>query len=665
MANPPSRFVRECPVTDSTNAGVLCARLVSELALRLHRENGLGLRIDMPAGVVLSAVEMPEGCQLVEGAAVQFDSLLARNVIVARAAFEDLQSPGGVDADALFERAYELWRDEIGHSDRASGRMLALASVTMDVLASGTQRIRNRAYVFDTLHLVEAALPYLHQIETQSIIDLFVAKYEPTRNDMAGGAIHGAFESWLEMRPSDALDLHAKVLENLSDATASLLGNAIVALSKTDYAAAVELARGDARADVALRARVGVWSLGRLLLDERAPPASVDLVVQAVLDLIEQEQGELRSQAVRAAVCAMHAMAAFDPILQRLAEGGDQDVLCAAAQALFLKAKEISERGITQRWLELMPSLKPEFQGAIRNLDHAMSRLLSDSANAPMVTSTLSTWVSKHGHGSAIDSGTAELFDDSVRELLSLESAWALLVTDWLLSDEQKHPAALAGLLNELSHDARSELSLDKTRLDGLAPEDLLFLARRLLGYVHDRAQLTSLALSMLGSKDSEQRIYPVLRALLVDEIGYDYPGSTADACRKVAETAVMSNHKQFLLKVAEAIDQVVDAQSSLPMLNELRPPTKLRRLFARARAKQMNEAFEAASENSIFRQIATQITIKAGRGTFSYRDANYGPSMKLSSMSHSIELPRREAFDPIGNSIRHLGFRLAERGDS
>jgi hypothetical protein len=78
-----------------------------------------------------------------------------------------------------------------------------------------------------------------------------------------------------------------------------------------------------------------------------------------------------------------------------------------------------------------------------------------------------------------------------------------------------------------------------------------------------------------------------------------------------------------------------------------------------------MDESFEVANEKSIFRQIATQITIKAGRGTFNFRDANYGPSMKLESISHSIELPRREAFDPIGNSIRHFGFRLAKRDES
>lgn len=652
-------------MSEGVDVGGAIGPLVAELALRLHREDGVGLRIDVPAGTVLTAAEMPDGCQLLDGTAVQFNSLEARNVIVAKATFEGLQSPSGIDTNLLFERAYGLWRNEIGHNDQASGRLLALASVSTDVLAVAGQRIRNGSNVFDVLHLVEAALPHLQEIEALSIIDLFIAKYEPTKNDMAGGAVHGALESWLEPHPGIALELHARVQENLSEATASLLGNAVVALAKADYEAAFELAKGDVRSETPLRARVGVWTLGRLLLDEHAPSTLMDLAIQEVFALIEHEQGERRSQAIRAAVGAMHVMIAFDSILERLAQGGDQDVLCAVATALFLKAKDLSERGITSRWLGLMTSLKPEFKGAVRDLDQAMSRLLSDPANASMVTSTLKHWVAKHGRGLAIDSETANLFDDTIRNLFPLEASWASLVTDWLLSGEQEHPAALAGFLTQLSHHSCTELSLDKGRLDGLGTEDLLFLARRMLGYVYDREQLTSLALSMLLSNEPEKRIYPVLRALLIDEIGYDYPGSTSAACRKAAEAASTGSQKDFLLMVAEAIDQVVNAQSSLPMLNELRPPTRLRGLFARARAKQMNESFEEASQNSIWRQVATRITIKAGRGTFSYRDANYGPSMKLSSMSHSIELPRREAFDPIGNSIRHLGFRLAQRDES
>jgi hypothetical protein len=649
-------------VNTNSNAASIAFAETAELALQLHLGGGSELRIDLPADSILRAAALPYGCRL-ENDVLEFSSLKERNAIVAEGAFEKLRSPSGVDPSTLFDLAYKLWRHEIGHEDQASGRLLALASGNVDILAVGALRIRSGSRAFDVLHLVEAALPYLSKIDVRSLIDLCEAKYEHIKNDMMGDVVHGALETWLEARPNDAKELHAKVLENLSEATAGLLGNAVVALSKTDYPAAAVVAKTDARSAVGTRAQVGAWTLGRLLLDDRATQESLYVVVDEIIELIESQQGELRSQVIRAAVGAMHAIQAFDPVLQRLAERGDQDVLCAAARTLFLKDKEIYERGITPIWIRMLTALRPEFKGAIRDFDYALSRMLGEASNTETVVSVLSQWVSNHGHKSAIDSETAELFDDTLRMLLARDESSSLLVTNWLLSDQQEHASALGGALIGLSHHSEVELRLDKSRIDQLTANDLLFLARRMLGYVHDRAQLTSLSLSMLQSKDVEIRIYPVLSALLVQEIGYDYPGSTIETLRATAETTSSKNDKDFLLKAAEGIEQVVDAQNALPSLSELRPPTMLRRFFSRARAKQMDASVKEANKNSFWRQIATEIPIKAGTGTFSYRDSNYGPSTKFSSMSHSIELPRREAFDPIGNSIRHIGFRIAKRG--
>lgn len=648
----------------NSNAASTAFAEIARLALQLHQEREHELRIDLPADSILHTAELPQGCGRAQNV-LEFSSLRERNKIVAEAALEELRSPSGIDSNALFDLAYNLWRYEIGHEDRASGRLLALVSESVDILAVGAQRIRSGARVFDVLHLIEATLPYLSRIAIASTIELCNAKYEQTKGDMMAGAIHGALETWLETRPDDARELHAGVLDNLSEATASLLGNAIVALSKTDYETAVDVAKGDVRSGVSMRAQVGAWTLGRLLLDDRATRESVNVVVDEVIKLIEGGQDELRSEGIKAAVRAMHAMPAFDSILQQLAEHGNQDVLCSAANAIFLKSNELSERGITQRWLQLLTALKPEFNSAISDLDYAMSRMLVTPSDAELVVSVLSQWVANHGTAGAIDSDTAKLFNHTIRALSALEDNWPSLLTNWLVSEHQKHAAALAGILIELSHHSDINLKFDKNQIDQLTAYDLLFLARRMLGYIHDRAQLTSLSLSLLQSNHVETRIYPMLRALLVDEIGYDYPSSTITALRNAADTSSSTTDKDFLLKAAKAIDRVIDAQESLPSLNELKPPTMLRRLFARARRKQMEASYEEASKGSFWREVATVIPIKAGSGMFSYRESNYGSSTKLSSMSHSIELPRREAFDPIGNAIRHLGFRLAKRGES
>lgn len=636
---------------------------VADLALILHKEKNTNLHLKLSSAQAAAKIDLPEGCKFIDES-IEFESLEVRNTIVAAAAYSDLFSSSRDDPDSLFDRAYELWRYEIVHNDHASGRLLALASESIDILAAGAQRINTGSNVFNTLHLIEAALPYLSSLDTTSIIELISAKYESTRNDMMSGQINGQLEKWLEKRPKAALELHTKALANLSEETSSLLGNAIIALSKSDYVTAVEIAKADAHSNIYLQAKIGAWTLGRLLLEEHAPQEAIESVIETLIDLIRNEQNKVRSQAISAAAKAVHKLAAFDELLQVLAENGDQDALCSVATTLYYNHKKFCERGITQRWLQLLTALKPEHSNAIQGLDYAMSKLLSNPEYTMIVTSTLNQWIANHGRKVAIERNVAELFDNTILELFSMEDAWSLLVTDWLLSDQQEHAAALAGILTQLSHHKVIDLKLNKNRLDGLSPAELLFLARRMLGYVYDRAQITSLALSMLQSNDAEKRIYPLLRSLLVEEIGYDYPGSTAEALHKTAEDMALKGHQDFLREIANTINQSVEAQNALPIINELKPSASLSRLFSKARAKQMDKSHEEASKKSIIRQIATHIPVKAGSGMFNYRDSQYGQPTKFSTISHSIELPRREVFDPIGNSIRHLEFRIAKRDE-
>lgn len=636
---------------------------VAELAQRLHATDQPVLRLDFEAGTVVTDDRPAQGYALA-GDAIVFESLAERNRHVAEFVYEELRERLTDAPSLLYERGHGLWRCEIGHADQASGRLMAIAARQLDILALGSERIRQGANVFDVLHLIESALPFLDGLNLVSLIDLCEAKYERTKNDFAGGAIHGAIESWLADRPAQAIDLHGRVLGGLTDASANLLSNAVVALARSDYARAFELARADAGDASPLRAGVGTWTLGRLLLQETAPADLRADVVASLSTLIETTTEDLRTQAIRAATGAMHSSTAFDALLKRLANDGDQDVLAGVATALFLKAGEMLARGDLQEWLGFMTGLTPKFKGALDNLDHAMSRLLTQPANAPVVVSTLTQWAARHGERAAIDKAVTESFHDTVDKLSHMEPEWSALVTDWLLS-EQQHAACLAGMLTSLPHRTPLALRLDKQRLDALEPAGLLFLARRMLGYVYDRAQITSMALSMLESHAAKDRIFPVLRALLVDEIGYDYPGSTVEACKAAASTCAAEGAVEFLTGVVDALEQLCKSSDDLPRLNELRPPMSLRRQFALARARQMNDSVEEAQKNSIWRQIATEIPIKAGRGTFSYQNASYGPSMKMSSFSHSIEMPRREVFDPVGNAIRLLQFRRTTKDET
>ena len=79
--------------------------LAEELALRLHRQDGIELRIDVPAGAVLTVADLPDGCQLVEEGVVQFNSLATRNDIVAMAAFAGFQ----FSSELLAKHEFDKW----------------------------------------------------------------------------------------------------------------------------------------------------------------------------------------------------------------------------------------------------------------------------------------------------------------------------------------------------------------------------------------------------------------------------------------------------------------------------------------------------------------------------------------------------------------------------
>jgi hypothetical protein len=292
-----------------------------------------------------------------------------------------------------------------------------------------------------------------------------------------------------------------------------------------------------------------------------------------------------------------------------------------------------------------------------------MSRLLSELGHAIMVVSAFRQWIANHSLQVA---SIADLFDGTIRQLLTLKEIWPLLVTDWLLSENLKHVAVLEQILanNRFDEQVAKELKFDKGHLDELLADDLLFLIKRMLGYVHDRAQVTSLALSMLQSNDKEKRIYPLLSEMLVNEVGYDYSKSTINTLCNAANETLSEADRNFLRTTAEAINKKIEPQRSLPAINELRPSTKLLRLFSLARNKQFAYSYKYGNKNSLLKLIATNVPIKAGMGCISPLDPSYQLT-KLSSMTLSVELPGRMVSDPIGYCIRLHKLRLAKRGDT
>jgi hypothetical protein len=186
-----------------------------------------------------------------------------------------------------------------------------------------------------------------------------------------------------------------------------------------------------------------------------------------------------------------------------------------------------------------------------------------------------------------------------------------------------------------------------------------------MIGFVYSEEHLLSLTMSFLKSKDAQHRTFAIVRSLLVDELGQDYPASTVDALKTAKSSTIESEWITYYASIIEAVQGRIKTLEALPRLAELGPPPSLQRQFVKARSKQMSKTAEEAQKDSIIQQLATKIPIKAGRGWFSFRDGSYTDTSYMQSFSHSVSVPRRHSLDTVGYEISRLLLRLAKRGES
>ncbi|NMQ30321.1 hypothetical protein E4Q23_22715 [Candidatus Accumulibacter phosphatis] len=639
---------------------------IGELARALHERGDASLDIDLPANATIDLEGQP-GVQI-NGAKLRFASLADLNRFVVGDVQRELGADGITNAERLFGAAKALQRHEISHPDRASGRLLAAAQAGgTDVLQLAAHAVGDHICVFDALHAIENMLLHCDTLPLHSLIALNDAQHELTHGDMAANVFFGKLQQWLVSHVAIAQALLAELLNEPQESRATLTGTAWMGWFASEPATAAQsLLQAVDRRERPLPA-VTTWIAGRMLQHVSLPQElahELDTVVLCRLASMERTE---RNAALEAATGLLHLRRSFDDELKRLAGARDQDALGYIATAIVREDDELRAANLFFEWLAPCKHLGEAYKGALDQLDFALSRLLHATPVERDATLTfLLDWIEAQPFEGPNDRRFAELFNLSAANVLNSPPLLSRVVTQWLLSDSKAPAAAIAGLLSGVRNYERVELSFDAQLLDGVPDSDLLYLARRLLGYIIDSEHLLSLALSLLSVSQAQRRVFPMMRSLLGDEIGYDYPGTTIRRLQ-IAEHAVDPAASALFAEIRERLEADMARLEALPRLKELVPPPALRRTFHKARAKQMARAMADAQSKSILQQLVTTVHLKGGNRSFQYLPEmlGYTEPMQLKPMSVSFEMPRREALDPVGNAYRMHSNRSAERGDT
>jgi hypothetical protein len=571
-----------------------------------------------------------------------------------------------IGTNALFDAAHGLLRNEIGHPDCASGRLLGLVSQNESVLLWAAKVIgeKNRR-VFDVLYLLEKALPHLQNFRAEEVVTFIDAQYEYTKRDMAEGMIFNAIERRLRSESQIAWEIWHITRTNMSESMQSLYSTALQALMHTDQQSLVlEKVRQDAEDIDPLVAGAALWTLGRAIQAHKLNECDLDACVAVLINKTSGASADIQHAAIRALAHASLKDERLLLELVRLASEHGEYTLGVIADFLFMNQQELPVSSIHFKLLlQSLTGLQPSQKNAINKFDWVLRELYATPEHRPLVLGCLTQWLIQHEGSGLNDNALIELFDQTIMQIANDQPGFQAVITRWLVAPEKQLAVAVGGLISYLHIHRMKSPTFSPLVLNTFNSQDFRFLVRRLLGYVISEEPLLSLTLSLLETNNAPERSFGWVYSLLTDEVGRDYAHATMDAL-KVRQKTANSPEKELLAQIYAILHQRSTGMDDLPRLHELRPPMRLRRAIELKRAREMEEAMETANEKSIVRLISTVIPMKAGRGWFSVSDNKIGPTQHLQSISHSISLPKRALTDPVGYAISGLIYRIAKRDD-
>lgn len=638
---------------------------VGELAFSLHNgdRSSLSIPLDLQDECA-SKIENSDLWTIQEGG-LQFASIEARNLCTAVQAYRSLaKDPKEISPSALFDVALQIWVKEIRNEDLAVGHLFAIAAKRINILQVAAVLIgSDEKSVFDVLHCVEAALRYLPEIIPEDLCSLISAQYPKTENDLARGVIFNKIEDMLLEKTELARNLYQYVCNHPTETTTSLYCSALLSLAKAgELKWVTEKLLSDIKTDNQTILCSAIWTISHLLSIYNLPESEKLSFIDVLRTNYCHDVTQIKKISLRAISLAAKKHQELVIDLLFAAESHDQDALYVLASHLFLNLNSLRAYSELPSMILALTYVAPEMRGTVECLDGIFSELLNDRDGTELVLRFLRAWLVQNAH---VDWGQTkegiEYFEQTISALSQSSEHLERLITEWLLAEEIVLAKNCSNLIRFLNVRKFKQIHFSKNILDDLDEADLILLVRRMLGYVFFEESLLALTFSLLNTENAPERTYCLIHLLLTGYIGKNYPDYTLDEIKKKAEFA-SPELKNMLDSAQENITSYRSAIERLPRVQELRPPFQLRRAIELRNSRERRKSTEAAEEKSIFRQLATTISIKAGVGHFSTHAGKIGEINHFHSLSHSMYLPRHHVNDPLGYEIRGFFFRIAQK---
>ena len=533
----------------------------------------------------------------------------------------------------------------------------------IDLCEQAIKAIEQGINVFQVINLLEDVIPHLnHDIET--FLALLETFYEGSKNDLVAYLRYSSISKLVEYQ----YEFSRKVLEQLISTDRPFVAEYI-----TEFF--LRFSKGNEKIIhdelVMLKDHPSIYTTQGIIkalsiLNYEQEENKKTLLVETfkVFNHIESRKLEGIDNWITAA-CGnlLDFDLAVDKLLG-LAEQNSPEIDFALSRVLFLNTKKYADKDWFEPLLMTLSRTKHSHISIIENIDFVLAALVREKNNWALAERFFISWITQSDYRKVQDLERLDkLFDSTFHALTTDRNNLQKLVTRFFNHDSSKVHSAVGEIISYCNLHRIPALKFDKDELSKLGYQDVLFVGRKVLGYLIDCKTICSLTFSLLDCSTKNKRIQSLVYAIFNEHISHNYPGSTIEFLTEEVASTKSKIKKNLASEVIKNTEAYLKARDALPRIREIVPPSQQSRLVMREQYKVMNHSIEQARKGSIT-QLFTTIHLKHGSGSFSFANNDYRSPSKLSSYSSVMELPVSERNSPVSAFIETAGFRMVKRGD-
>lgn len=303
--------------------------------------------------------------------------------------------------------------------------------------------------------------------------------------------------------------------------------------------------------------------------------------------------------------------------------------------------------------IEHLAKVPLENSNIYSSINYTLDKLLE--SNPKVVKYLLENWIECHLPKATGMQVLEHLLNDFVKKN---PKYFYNLISNWLLKSH-KYGLAVQYVISEIRGD-RNTIQLDNFWLKRLKEDDSVLLSLRVIGFGWDKDVAYTMLLQILKANLESQEIINNTASLMYSELLLNYP-SLIESLRK--EETSNKKYKSIIDQMIARADEYFNRLSSLPVFDEFKPSDKRLSYYNKTQFKGLSgEALE--NKKPSYLDFADKTQLRAGKGFFTKTEYGYSKVMEPKRISHSMEMPRLEFIDPIGQQAKRLHFRYISKDE-